>query len=67
MAELFLRRPLLAGDSELGQISAITRTLGFPTAEEWPVRFLVAFMRRIGEFGFENAKVWRVSCTCVIN
>lgn len=36
VAELFLRRPLLAGDSELGQITAITRTLGFPTAEEWP-------------------------------
>eukprot|EP00794_Sanderia_malayensis_P010098 gene10098-11129_t len=35
-AELLLRAPFLAGDSDLDQISKIFQTLGTPTEKEWP-------------------------------
>ncbi|KAJ3409222.1 TFIIH complex serine/threonine-protein kinase subunit kin28 [Chytridiales sp. JEL 0842] len=35
-AELMLRTPYLAGDSDLGQLQTIFRALGTPTEEEWP-------------------------------
>lgn len=37
-AELMLRVPYMAGDSDLDQIKTIFRALGTPTEEEWPVR-----------------------------
>jgi serine/threonine protein kinase len=36
-AELMLRTPYLAGDTDLGQLQTIFRALGTPTEEEWPV------------------------------
>lgn len=35
-AELMLRRPLLAGDSDIDQLSKIFAALGTPTEEQWP-------------------------------
>ncbi|KAJ3395582.1 hypothetical protein CcCBS67573_g00531 [Chytriomyces confervae] len=35
-AELMLRTPYLAGDSDLGQLQTIFRALGTPTEEDWP-------------------------------
>ncbi|KAI9347203.1 kinase-like domain-containing protein, partial [Zopfochytrium polystomum] len=35
-AELMLRTPYLAGDSDLGQLQTIFRALGTPTEDEWP-------------------------------
>ncbi|KAJ3219308.1 TFIIH complex serine/threonine-protein kinase subunit kin28 [Dinochytrium kinnereticum] len=35
-AELLLRVPYLAGDSDIGQLQTIFRALGTPTEEEWP-------------------------------
>lgn len=37
-AELMLRVPYLAGDSDLDQVKRIFHALGTPTEEEWPVR-----------------------------
>lgn len=37
LAELLLRRPFLAGDSDLDQLSKIFETLGTPKAVEWQV------------------------------
>lgn len=36
MAELLLRVPFFAGDSDLNQLSIIFETLGTPTEEQWP-------------------------------
>lgn len=36
LAELLLRLPFLAGDSDLNQLSIIFETLGTPTEEQWP-------------------------------
>jgi len=36
LAELALNRPLLAGDSEIGQILCICKLLGTPTEASWP-------------------------------
>ncbi|KAJ3191181.1 TFIIH complex serine/threonine-protein kinase subunit kin28 [Irineochytrium annulatum] len=35
-AELLLRTPYLAGDSDIGQLQTIFKALGTPTEEEWP-------------------------------
>jgi len=37
-AELMLRVPYLAGESDLQQIEIIFHALGSPTEEDWPVR-----------------------------
>jgi hypothetical protein len=37
-AELMLRVPYLAGESDMDQLKLIFRALGTPTEEEWPVR-----------------------------
>ena len=36
MAEMFLDKPLFAGDSEIGQIFKIFQVLGTPNEENWP-------------------------------
>lgn len=41
LAELLLRIPLLAGQSELDQLSRIHSAFGTPTEEIWPVRFKI--------------------------
>jgi cyclin-dependent kinase 7 len=35
-AELMLRTPFMAGDSDIGQLKTIFHALGTPTDEEWP-------------------------------
>ena len=37
-AELMLRVPYLAGESDMDQLKTIFRALGTPTEEDWPVR-----------------------------
>lgn len=37
-AELMLRLPYMAGESDFGQLETIFRALGSPTEEDWPVR-----------------------------
>lgn len=37
-AELMLRTPYLAGESDMAQLQIIFKALGTPTEEEWPVR-----------------------------
>ena len=37
-AELMLRVPYLAGESDLDQLKTIFRALGTPTEDDWPVR-----------------------------
>lgn len=39
-AELMLRLPYMAGESDFGQLETIFRALGSPTEEDWPVRFV---------------------------
>lgn len=36
-AELMLRTPYLAAESDIGQLNVIFRALGTPTDDEWPV------------------------------
>ena len=36
-AELLLRTPYLAGESDLAQLELIFKALGTPTEEDWPV------------------------------
>ena len=36
-AELMLRLPYMAGETDFGQLEVIFRALGTPTEEEWPV------------------------------
>jgi serine/threonine protein kinase len=36
LAELFLRKPLLAGNSEMDQLSLILSLVGTPAEEAWP-------------------------------
>ena len=43
-AELLLRTPYLAGESDLAQLELIFKALGTPTEEDWPV-FRYKFMR----------------------
>lgn len=38
-AELMLRLPYMAGETDFGQLEVIFRALGTPTDEEWPVSF----------------------------
>ena len=40
-AELMLRTPYFAGDSDINQLSTIYRALGTPTEKEWPVIILI--------------------------
>ena len=41
LAELLLRVPLLAGESDLDQLDKMTRLFGTPTEELWPVSFII--------------------------
>jgi cyclin-dependent kinase 7 len=36
-AELMLRTPYFAGDTDLGQLDTMFRALGTPTEQDWPV------------------------------
>jgi cyclin-dependent kinase 7 len=38
-AELMLRTPYLAAETDIGQLQTIFRALGTPTEELWPVKF----------------------------
>ena len=40
-AELMLRTPYLAAETDLGQLKVILKALGTPTEENWPVFFLI--------------------------
>lgn len=40
-AELMLRLPYMAGETDFGQLEVIFRALGTPTEDEWPVRGFV--------------------------
>lgn len=46
LAELLLRLPFLAGESDLDQLSKIFQTLGTPTDEDWPVS-IIDFIKRV--------------------
>lgn len=37
-AELMLRTPYMAGETDLDQLKTIFRALGTPTEQDWPVR-----------------------------
>jgi cyclin-dependent kinase 7 len=38
-AELMLRTPYLAAETDLGQLKVILKALGTPTEEDWPVLY----------------------------
>ena len=42
-AELMLRTPYLAGESDIAQFTTILRALGTPTEEDWPVFFSLSY------------------------
>jgi cyclin-dependent kinase 7 len=45
-AELMLRTPYLAGETDLGQLQVTFRALGTPTEEDWPVCFFNNFLKK---------------------
>ncbi|KAG8930601.1 TFIIH complex serine/threonine-protein kinase subunit kin28 [Tulasnella sp. 408] len=49
-AELMLRVPYMAGDSDLDQIKTIFRALGTPTEEEWPGHTKLPNYVNVGQF-----------------
>ena len=53
-AELLLRTPYLAGESDLAQLELIFKALGTPTEEDWPVfiYFYVSLVRILMYFNF---------------
>ena len=46
-AELMLRVPYMAGESDFEQLNTIFRALGTPTEQDWPVR-PQSFLQRVG-------------------
>lgn len=51
-AELMLRTPYLAGETDMDQIKTTFRALGTPTELDWPVRlFLSLFMQLLKKSG----------------
>jgi cyclin-dependent kinase 7 len=38
-AELMLRTPYLAAETDLGQLKVILKALGTPTEQDWPVLY----------------------------